>query len=49
MAWDESKAWNQGALNEKFYQALLDEATEAPQRNARIATWRSPTPITGRR
>ena len=35
MAWDESKAWNQGALNEKFYQALLDEATEAPQRNAR--------------
>src|SRR6476661_3744805 len=35
MAWDESKAWNQGALNDKFYQALLDEATEAPQRNAR--------------
>lgn len=35
MAWDESKAWNQGALNEKFYQALLDEATEAPVRNAR--------------
>ena len=35
MAWSESKAWNQGALNEKFYQALLDEATEAPVRNAR--------------
>ena len=35
MAWNESKAWNQGALNEKFYQALLDEATEAPVRNAR--------------
>lgn len=35
MAWDETKAWNQGALNEKFYQALLDEATEAPERNAR--------------
>jgi quercetin dioxygenase-like cupin family protein len=35
MAWTEAKAWNQGVLNEKFYQALLDEATEAPERNAR--------------
>ena len=35
MAWDEATAWNQGGLNEKFYQALLDEATEAPSRNAR--------------
>lgn len=35
MAWTESKAWNQGVLNEKFYQALLDDATEQPERNAR--------------
>jgi hypothetical protein len=33
MAWDESKAWRQGVSNEKYYQALLDDATEAPARN----------------
>ena len=33
MAWGESKAWRQGTANEPFYQALLDDATEAPARN----------------
>jgi quercetin dioxygenase-like cupin family protein len=35
MAWGESKAWREGAKNEPFYQALLDDATEAPTRNAK--------------
>ena len=35
MAWSESKAWNKGTLNQKLYQALLDDATEAPARNAK--------------
>jgi gentisate 1,2-dioxygenase len=34
MAWDESKTWMRGTLNEKFYQGLLEEATEQPARNA---------------
>jgi len=33
MAWSESKAWNTGTLNQKLYQGLLDDATEAPARN----------------
>ena len=33
MAWSESKAWNKGTLNQKLYQGLLDDATEAPARN----------------
>jgi quercetin dioxygenase-like cupin family protein len=33
MAWNESKAWRHGTANEKFYQALLDDASEAPARN----------------
>ena len=33
MAWNESNAWRQGAANQKLYQALLDDATEAPARN----------------
>jgi len=35
MAWDESASWLQGADNEPLYQRLLDEATDAPVRNAR--------------
>jgi quercetin dioxygenase-like cupin family protein len=35
MAWDESASWLQGAGNEPLYQRLLDEATDAPVRNAR--------------
>ena len=35
MAWNESHAWNQGTLNQKLYQRLLDDATAAPVRNAK--------------
>ena len=35
MAWSESKAWMKGTSNEKLYQALLDDAIEAPVRNAK--------------
>ena len=35
MAWSESKAWRAGTANQKFYQALLDDAAEAPKRNAK--------------
>ena len=35
MAWDEARAWRQGTLNGKLYQALLDDAADRPQRNAR--------------
>ena len=35
MAWSESKAWMKGTLNQKLYQALLDDATAAPARNAK--------------
>ena len=35
MAWSESKAWMKGKSNEKLYQALLDDAIEAPVRNAK--------------
>ena len=35
MAWDEARAWMQGTLNGKLYQALLDDAAERPRRNAR--------------
>lgn len=35
MAWDESSKWAQGALNEKFYQELLEDAETQPERNAR--------------
>lgn len=35
MAWGESKAWVDGALNENLYQRMLDDAAEAPARNAR--------------
>ena len=33
MAWSESKAWRQGSEHQKLYQALLDDAAEAPARN----------------
>jgi quercetin dioxygenase-like cupin family protein len=33
MAWSESKAWRQGSDHQKLYQALLDDAAEAPARN----------------
>ena len=35
MAWDESKAWRKGTQNKKLYQALLDDASTAPARNAK--------------
>ena len=35
MAWSESKAWMKGRVNQKLYQALLDDATEAPARNSK--------------
>ena len=35
MAWGESKSWRQGKANQKIYQALLDDAQTAPQRNAK--------------
>jgi len=34
MAWGEAKAWIAGAANEPLYQGLLDDAAEAPRRNA---------------
>lgn len=35
MAWDETGAWLSGAANERMYQRLLDDAQDAPSRNAR--------------
>jgi quercetin dioxygenase-like cupin family protein len=35
MAWDEAKAWKKGRNNQKLYQALLDDASTAPSRNAK--------------
>ena len=35
MAWSESKAWRKGTANQKLYQALLDDASTAPARNAK--------------
>ena len=35
MAWDESKAWKRGRNNQKLYQALLEDASSAPARNAK--------------
>lgn len=35
MAWSEAKAWRDGSLNQPLYQALLDDANEAPKRNVR--------------
>jgi quercetin dioxygenase-like cupin family protein len=35
MAWGESKAWLTGKTSQSLYQNLLDDATEAPTRNAK--------------
>jgi quercetin dioxygenase-like cupin family protein len=35
MGWDESKAWLKGRHHQKLYQALLDDASTAPARNAK--------------
>jgi quercetin dioxygenase-like cupin family protein len=35
MAWSEAKAWMRGKATGKIYQDLLDDATNAPSRNAR--------------
>lgn len=35
MAWSESKNWLKGSTTGKLYQSLLDDATTAPQRNAK--------------
>jgi quercetin dioxygenase-like cupin family protein len=37
MAWGESKAWNKGTENRALYQGLLQDAAEAPARNAKRA------------
>jgi quercetin dioxygenase-like cupin family protein len=35
MAWSEAQAWIAGTNNQGLYQGLLDDATEAPRRNAK--------------
>jgi quercetin dioxygenase-like cupin family protein len=35
MAWGESKAWKRGSASQKLYQSLLDNAMQAPARNAK--------------
>ncbi|HEY8578987.1 MAG TPA: cupin domain-containing protein [Beijerinckiaceae bacterium] len=35
MAWGETQAWLEGGANEQLYKRLLDEAQDAPARNAR--------------
>src|SRR5258708_11255558 len=35
MAWGESKAWKRGSAHQKLYQSLLDNAMQAPARNAK--------------
>jgi quercetin dioxygenase-like cupin family protein len=35
MAWSEAQAWIAGTQNRGLYQGLLDDATEAPRRNAK--------------
>ena len=35
MAWTEAKAWLQGNTHQDLYQQLLDDATDAPARNAK--------------
>jgi gentisate 1,2-dioxygenase len=35
MAWGESKAWMRGGAHQKLYQSLLDNAMQAPARNAK--------------
>src|SRR5579859_918379 len=35
MAWDEAKAWLKGAVSERLYQGLLEDASGAPLRNAK--------------
>jgi len=35
MAWGETSSWLQGKGNERLYQRLLDDAQDAPSRNAR--------------
>jgi quercetin dioxygenase-like cupin family protein len=35
MAWSEAKAWRKGSAQQDLYQALLDDASTAPERNAK--------------
>jgi uncharacterized RmlC-like cupin family protein len=35
MAWDESKVWLDGEINNPLYQSLLDDAASAPVRNSK--------------
>ena len=35
MAWGEAKAWKRGSVSQKLYQSLLDNAMQAPARNAK--------------
>lgn len=35
MAWDETRVWLEGKLNDPLYQNMLDDATAAPERNSK--------------
>jgi quercetin dioxygenase-like cupin family protein len=35
MAWGEAKTWKRGTANAKIYQGMLDDAQQAPSRNAK--------------
>jgi len=35
MAWGESKAWMRGSAHQNLYQSLLENAMQAPARNAK--------------
>ena len=35
MAWGESKTWMKGTANQALYKALLEDAAQAPSRNAK--------------
>jgi quercetin dioxygenase-like cupin family protein len=35
MAWGEAKSWRRGAASAKIYQGMLDDALQAPSRNAK--------------
>ena len=48
MAWSESKAWLKGTTNQNLYQALLDDATAAPAREAAPERRRFPPSEPGR-
>ena len=48
MAWTEAKAWLQGSAHQDLYQQLLDDATQAPARNAKRKKVSSPPTCPGK-